>query len=197
MRAAHGKGMSCEVNMAKNILISGFLGGAVMFAVMLACRLFLPGLVSTEFRSMPNQVPIQAALKERITEPGTYVSPYLPPDKRDALFPDYLNEPVFIIRYTGYTHGTVPGFFSAGMLAFLLGPMAAAWLLAQASERVLAAYSRRVLFVAALGAFYAVSGDLLRTLSEEQPFRAVAGMMAISVTTWALVGLVLAWRIKR
>jgi hypothetical protein len=180
----------------KDILISGVLGGIVMFMVMVAFRLFLPAVGNSGFRTMPDQVQIHAALKGRIAEPGTYVCPYLPPNETSALFPDYLNEPVFAVTYRGYTHATVPGFASVGILSFLLAPLAAAWLLSQASDRVLATYFRRVVYVAALGLFVAVSADLMRALTEEQPFTAVAGMAAVSVITWAFVGLALAWRIR-
>ena len=94
--------------MAKNILISGVLGGIVMFVVMVAGRILLPGVGGSNFRAMPDQVQIHAALKARITEPGTYICPYLPPDRSSALFPDYLNEPIFAISYSGHTHGTDP-----------------------------------------------------------------------------------------
>jgi hypothetical protein len=182
--------------MTKDIMISGVLGGVVMFVVMLACRLFLSGVGNSGFRTMPGQGQIHAALKERISEPGTYVCPYLPPNERSALFPDYLNEPIFAVTYRGYTHATVPGFASVGILSFLLAPMAAAWLLSQASDKVLSTYSRKLLFVTTLGLFIAVSTDLLRTLTEEQPFPAALRMAVVSLITWALIGLVLAWRIK-
>ncbi len=182
--------------MARNILISGILGGVVMFVVMAAFRIFLPGVGYPVLRAIPGQVQIHAALKERITEPGTYVCPYLPTNEQRALFPDYLNEPVFAITYRGYTHATVPGFASVGILAFLFAPMTASWLLSQASTRVLATYSRRVLYVASLGLFVAISADLLRGLTEEQTFSTVAAKALVSLITWALVGLVLAWGIK-
>jgi hypothetical protein len=180
----------------KDVLISAVLGGVVMFVVALALRFALPGVGNSGFRTMPDQARIHAALKERITEPGTYVCPYLGPSESNALFSDYLNEPIFEVTYKGYTHATVPGFASAGMLSFLLAPMAAAWLLSQASNRVLATFSRRVIFVASLGLFLAVSADLLRALTEERTIATVAGMAAGSLITWILVGLVLAWRIK-
>lgn len=182
--------------MTRNILISGVLGGAVMFLVMVAGRIFLPDIGNAGFRTMPDQVQIHAALKQRITEPGTYVCPYLPPNERNAYFPDYLNEPIFAVTYRGYTHATVPGFRSVGILSFLLAPMTASWLLSRASDRVLATYFRRVVFVTTLGLFVAVSADLLRTLTEERQFSAAAGTAVASVITWALIGLVLAWRIK-
>ena len=147
-------------------------------------------------RSIPDQVPVHAALKARITEPGTYVFPYATHEDRSALFPDYLNEPIFAVTYKGFTHSTVPGFASAGILSFLLAPMAAAWLLSQASEKVLATYIRRAAFVASLGFFIAVSTDLLRALSDEQTLVAVAGAAVLSILTWSSVGLVLAWRVK-
>ncbi len=182
--------------MTKNLLISGVLGGVVMFIVMAASRLFLPAVGHAVFLVMPDQVPIHAQLKERITKSGTYVVPYLSPEKRSALFPDYMNEPVFAVTYRGYTHGTVPGFASVGMLSFVLAPMVAAWLLSQASERVLATYLRRVLFVSILGLFIAVSADLMSSLVDELPLASVAGKAVASVITWVLVGLFLAWRIK-
>jgi len=182
--------------MIKNIMISGILGGIVMFIVMAAFRLFLPALGNATLLAMPDQVPIHAQLKERITKPGTYVVPYLSPERRSALFPDYLNEPIFAVTYKGHTHSTVPGFASFGMLSFLLAPTAAAWLLSQTSERILATYLRRVLFVSALGLFIAVSADLMRSLTDELPLAFVAGRATYSVVTWVLIGLILAWRIK-
>jgi hypothetical protein len=180
----------------KNILISGILGGAAMFVVILAGRILLPGLGHVRFQTMPDQVKIHAALKERITKPGTYVCPYLPSSESAPAFPDYLNEPIFAVTYKGYTHATVPGFASVGILSFLLAPMAAAWLLAQASEWVLATFLRRVVYVAALGLFVALAADLLRTLTEEEAFTTVAGMAVVRVIAWAAAGLILAWRIK-
>jgi hypothetical protein len=186
-----------EVSMVKKLLVSGILGGVVMFVVTVACRFLLPGVGNPKLRAMPDQVQIHAALKVRITKPGTYVCPYLPPGETRALFPDYLNEPVFAVTYNGYTHATVPGFKSAvGILSFLFAPLAAAWLLSQTSDRLLATYFRRVIYVAALGVFVAVSADFPRTLTEERSFTAVAGMAGVSVITWVSVGLVLAWRIR-
>jgi hypothetical protein len=167
-----------------------------MLAVMMASRMFFPGLGGSKFKTMPNQVQIHAALKRSITQPGTYVCPYLPLEERGPLFPDYLNEPIFAVTYRGHTHSTVPGFASVGMLSFLLAPMAAAWLLAHASDRIRAAYSRRLIFVAMLGFFVVAAADLLSALTEEQPFAEVAGKAFVSLITWASVGLVLAWKIR-
>lgn len=74
--------------------------------------------------------------------------------------------------------------------------MVAAWLLSQASDRVLATHLRRVLFVSILGLFIAVTADLLSSLTDELPFASVAGKGVASVITWVLIGFVLVWRIK-
>ena len=107
-----------------------------------------------------------------------------------------MNEPVFAVNYGGYTHATVPGFASIGMLSFLLAPMAAAWLLSRASERVEGTYLNRVFFIASLGVFIAIAGDLMRSLTEEASMAIVAGKVAITIIVWILTGLVLAWRIR-
>ncbi len=182
--------------MAKEILISGFLGGVVVFLVLAACRIFLPGVARTELQPMPGQELVHAVLKAQITKPGVYICPYLPPDRRSGPYPDYLNEPIFAVTYRGTTHATVPGFVSVGVLSFLLAPMVAAWLLSQASTKVMATYSRRVIFVVTLGLFVAFSSDLLRAMIDELPFSVVVGMMGVSMITWTLAGLILAWRIK-
>ena len=182
--------------MSKDIVTAGILGGVVMFVCLAAGRIFLPDFDNSGFRMLPDQVPMQAALKERIKTPGTYVCPYLPPNQDTALFPDYWKEPVFTITYTGYTHSTVPGFGSIGVFSFLLAPLAAGWLLSQASDRVLATFSRRWIFVTTLGLFVAVSSDLLRALTDEQKLPAVAVAVLGTVITWLLIGLVLAWRIR-
>jgi len=82
------------------------------------------------------------------------------------------------------------------MLPFLFAPMTAARLLPRASERVPATYSRRVVFITSLGQFVAAAADLLRALTDERSFLAVAVAATVSLITWTHVGLVLAWRIK-
>jgi hypothetical protein len=185
-----------EVSMKKRIAISAVLGGLVIFAEMAAFRVFLPGVGSSPLRTLPDQVRIHRALKAVITQPGTYICPYLPMEERSAIFPDYLNEPVFAVIYRGHTHSTVPGFASFGILHFLLAPLVAACLLSQASARILKSYARRVVFMTALGLFIAVSADLPRMLTDELPLHIAVEMAVISLITWAGAGAVLAWIIK-
>ena len=181
--------------MVKDILISGVLGGIVMF-LGLAGSLLIPGAMGHEtIRPVPDQAEIHAALKERITEPGTYAVPYLRPEEASS-FETYGDEPLYEIRYKGYTHNTVPGFKNPGVLAFLLAPMIATWLLSRASSSVLSRYSRRVLFVTVLGLFLAVGGDWVRALADETPVSGLAASTFASIVTWLLVGLVVAWRIR-
>jgi hypothetical protein len=48
------------------------------------------------------------------------------------------------------------------LVLFLLAPLLAAWLLSQASDRILAAYPRKVLFFSALGLLLALVCDVPR-----------------------------------
>lgn len=61
-----------------------------------------------------------------------------------------------------------------------------------ASEKILATYARRVLFVTVLGLLFAVYGDLY----SQKPLDLILLSSINNVITWTLVGLVLAWRIK-
>lgn len=78
------------------------------------------------------------------------------------------------------------------LFCILVAPIIAAWLLSLTSEKVLAKYSRRVLFVTILGLFLAVFGDVL----SEKPNDRILLSSINSLITWFLAGLVIAWRIK-
>ena len=145
-------------------------------------------------KPLSDQKEVQYALKERITEPGIYICPYRPPD--DTLFPDYGNEPIFAIKYTGLTHNTARGIFTFSLLLVFIAPMIAAWMLSVTSEKILSKYYRRVLFVMVLGIFLAVFGDLMRSSTESELTEYLIFLAINSIITWFLVGLVIAWRIK-
>lgn len=181
--------------MKKDILISGLLGGAVLFISMLIFHAILPFKSSIILNTVSDQYGLQKALTAEITEPGIYANPYLPPHESSSV-PDYLNQPIYQIIYKGNTHSTVPGLFSFPVLMIFIAPVIAAWLLSVTSERILSKYSRRVLFIAVLGLFIAVFCDILQMstgllTNEYYLFSAVSNTI-----TWILAGLVIAWKIK-
>jgi hypothetical protein len=60
------------------------------------------------------------------------------------------------------------------------------------SERILAKFSRRLVFVTFFGLFLAVYGGI----SSEKPPDLIVLSSLNNLITWALAGVVIAWRIK-
>ena len=181
--------------MTKRIILAGLLGTVVMSVwVMFSFAVLRIG--GKSIRPVPDQAEVHAALKSRITQPGTYACLYIASEREVALFPNYLDEPLYEITYKGYTHNTVPGFKNLGVLSILLAPMLAAWLLTKASDGVLRRYSRRVLFVAILGVFLALAGDWPRAVADEQGASSLLLTTANTLVTWLLAGLAIAWQIR-
>jgi len=176
--------------MKKEILLSGLLGGVVIFVWLIVSTALLP-LNGNSANQIPNDKEIHTILKEKIRQSGIYFLPDHPDENQDD-YPDYENEPVFSIIYGGRTPSTFMGQFIFELLCIFIAPMVAGWLLSMASESILAKYSRRVLFVAVLGLFLAVFAELF----SPKPLDKILLSSLNNVITWALVGLVIAWRIK-
>jgi hypothetical protein len=176
--------------MKKEMLLSGLLGGIVIFVWTVISTSLLP-VSGKRAQPIPNDKEIHTLLKEKITEPGMYFLPdHL--DESSTDYPDYENEPIFSIIYGGRTPGTFLGQMIFELFCIFGAPIIAAWMLSVTSERILAKYSRRVLFIAVLGLFLAVFGDVF----SEKPLDIILLSSINGLITWALVGLVIAWRIK-
>ena len=176
--------------MKKDILLSGLLGGLVIFAWIIISSTIIPlsGNVGNE---IPDDKDIHTMLKNKIPESGIY---WLPghTGQEEGLYADYGNEPIFYIFYAGATPNTMIAPTIVEILCILLTPIIAAWILSKASEKILAKYTRRVLFVTVIGLLFAVYGDLY----SQKPLGLILLSSINNVIIWALVGLVLAWRIK-
>jgi hypothetical protein len=179
----------------RQIIVSGLLGGVVIFAWLVVSTGILR-IGATPIRPLPDQAELHAALKKRITEVGTYACLYISSEKEASQYPNYLNEPLYAITYKGYTHNTVPGFKHPGLLGILLAPVVAAWLLAKSSDGILARYWTRVLFVTVLGLLLALGGDWPRAMASEDPASRLLPVTAKTIVAWLLAGLVISWRIK-
>ena len=177
--------------MKKQILLSGLLGGIVIFAWLIIGSSLLH-LNGDRPAPIPNDLEIHTLLKERVSEPGYYFLPDHPKEGEENVYPDYGNEPLFFITYGGRTPNTFMGQLFYEIFCFIVAPMIAAWLLSVASDKILAKYSRRVLFVTVLGLFLAVYGDVL----SEKPMDRILLSSINALLTWFLAGLVIAWRIR-
>ncbi|MBU0983865.1 MAG: hypothetical protein KKA42_08345 [candidate division Zixibacteria bacterium] len=182
--------------MNKQIIVAGCLGAIVMFVWLVVSYTMLPLSGRQEIRTVDDQLELHAFLKARISEPGKYAVPYLAPGQEALVYDSYRDEPLYEVTYQGYTHNTVPGFLTIGMFGFLFAPLLAAGLLAHAAPGVLQTYGRRVLYVVILGLFLSFGSDWLRGLTGEHTTGMILRASVNQVITWALVGAVLAWRIK-
>ena len=182
--------------MKKNVFLAGLFGGIVMFVWLFVTNAMIPIKSNMIHKIAPNQLEIHKVLKENIKEAGTYSCPYLSHEEEELL-PDYRSQPVYSITYSGGTHGD-----SASLSMFLpilivfLTPLMAAWMLSKTSSKVMAKYSRRVLFVVLIGLIIALFDDILQMSFGPQPKDYLLYLAVNHVITWFLAGLVIAWRVK-
>lgn len=183
--------------MKKTILISTLLGGLVAFIWLTVSNAVIPVKSDMIHRIAPNQLEVHAALKDNITTPGTYAIPYLSRAQESSL-PEYRDQPVYTVMYTGYTHGdqgSSADFFVPLAVVFLVAFLAS-WMLSVTSGEVLSRYGMRVLFVTLLGVVIALHDDILQMYLGPQPRDYLVFLAVSNVLTWFLMGLVIAWRIK-
>ena len=181
--------------MKKNVIMAGLLGGLVAFVWLFISNAIIPVKSNMIHQIAPNQFEVHSALKEHITEPGTYAVPYLTLEQ-EASRDDYRGQPVYTVIYTGYTHG------DPGSPANLLVPIAvmflvaflAAWMLSVTSQKILSGYFRRVMFVTLLGVVVSLHDDILQTFIGPLPTDYLVFLAVNNVLTWFLMGLVIAWK---
>ena len=182
--------------MKKNVVIAGLLGSVVMFVWLTLTNAVLPVKSDMIHKIPPNQLEIHKVLKENIKTTGTYSCPYLSPQE-EGLLPDYRNQPVYSITYSGITHGNpaaVPMLIP--ILIVLIVPMTAAWMLSVTSERILSKLSRRVLFVAFIGVIVSLYDDVLQMSFGPLAKDYLVFLAVNNTVAWVLTGLVIAARIK-
>lgn len=188
--------------MKKEVLVAGLLGGAVMLVWLFVTNAVLPFKSNLIHQVLPlsNQLVVHEALRDNITESGTYSVPYLSLEE-ETQFPDYRNQPVYSITYEGYTHGGGSGGSTMSSLpvvimAVFIPPLIAAWMLSVASPAILAKYSRRFLFVAVLGVIVALYDDVLQMAFGPQSKDYLVFLALNNLIAWTLTGLVIARRIR-
>jgi hypothetical protein len=93
-------------------------------------------------------------------------------------------------------HETAGGVMIAGIFVMLVLPTVSAWLLTQASDRVLMSFPRKVFFFFVVGLLFALFSDLNKYGIDGYPLRDILMLGAHDIAVWTVVGLVIAWRIK-
>lgn len=178
--------------MAKRVIVAGLLGGFVVIVWTIVVNGIFGFKSSIDMKPIPDERGVYETLKSTITEPGRYI--LNPAVDSSGFYP--ANEPVFSVLYGGMGHE------AAGMMALIqlplafVAPMIAAWMLSMTSTRVRSNRKRKVIFVTCIGLLLGASGMLDNFGIGGYPLESTLLLVGHDIVLWALVGLVLAWRIR-
>ncbi len=175
----------------KRVIVAGLLGVLVLIVWTFVVNGILGFKSSIDMKQIPNERKVYEVLKENVTEPGRYVCN--PEKTSEGRFPD--GEPVFGLLYGGMGHEGAGGFMWFGLVIYILSPIIAAWMLSQASVRVLSRYFRKVLFFSAIGLLLALFGDLANAGIGSYPVQDAVMWGLHDIVLWTLIGLVVATRV--
>ncbi|HXG31980.1 MAG TPA: hypothetical protein VNJ11_01335 [Bryobacteraceae bacterium] len=181
----------------KKQILAGVLGGVAMFVASAFTHMVLP-LGEAGIRSLPQEEPVLAALKEHVREPGFYLFPGLAqgatPAQQGQWEERYRRGPVGVLVYQPAGGPPMsPRQLGTECLSNILVALIAAWLLAQTR---LAGYASRVLFVATLGLASSLAIDVSHWNWYGFPTSFMLASMADQVISFAAAGLVLAGPVK-
>lgn len=179
--------------MSKNIIMAGILGGVVL----ILWNFILNGLFGLNARINMKQIPqerkVYELLKETIVEPGGYVcNPEL---NSEGMYPE--NVPVYTIQYSGFGHEAAGIEALLGLILFLITPILGTWMLSFMSERIISSFRGKVLFFTAIGILIALSGREASFGIGGLPIEIAFFLTLKVVIEWTLVGLVVAWIMKK
>lgn len=140
-------------------------------------------------KQLPNERVVYAFLSEHVTRPGRYVcNPEVLPEQR---FPG--NAPIFAVHYSGLGHDDAGQEVILGVVVALLAPIAGAWLLGNASSRILSRYGSRLLFFAMIGIVLFLLGTAARFGISAYSLGDALALGAHDLAAWVLAGCVVAW----
>jgi hypothetical protein len=173
------------------VLSAGLLGAVVLIAWTFVVNGVLGFQSRLDMKQIPAERQVYEVLQQHIVEPGRYI--FNPPSTTAGQPPG--EGPVFSALFSGVGHEAAGGLMVVGLVGFLLAPLLGAWLLAQASDQILASHLRKVLFFVALGLLLALVADIPKYGIGNYPLPDALAYAGNRLVAWTLVGLVVAWRI--
>ena len=180
------------------MLVAGVLGAFVVFVAQSLSWLVL-GVHDRTIHRLPNGEAIAALLREAAPAPGVYHHPGmpLPGESQESWAARYRTGPVvpFLAYQPGGTEPFSPVQPLRGWILDVVSATIVAWLLSLAAPS-LPGYAGRVAFVTLFGVFAACVSWLSTCNWMSLPVDWTVVMSLELVASWALVGLVLAWRIR-
>ena len=176
------------------VIKAGLLGGLVVILCTIVGLALIPLRNAMGWKEVPNEAPVLEVLDANLPETGLYLVPgHSPPDSLFRARHD--DGPFFRVHSLRQgTEGPVRALIS--ILALLAAPLIPAWILYAICRGASPTFTARATIVASLGLFVALASDIQLWGLELYPLSYSLLYVVYSLVTWALVGLVLAWRIK-
>jgi hypothetical protein len=176
----------------RRVLLAGLLGGIVMLAWLVVADGILGFKRSVDMRQIPKERDVYTFLAEHVTEPGRYAcNPEVLPEQR---YPGH--DPIFAVQYSGLGHDDAGQEMILGFVVMLLASIAGAWVLANASSRILSRYASRVLFLATIGIVLALLSVSARFGISAYSLGDALALAVHDLAAWVLAGLAVAWVVK-
>lgn len=146
---------------------------------------------SIDMKTLPNEREVYAYLSKNVTEPGRYVcNPEILPEQR---FPG--EAAIFAVHYTGFGHDDAWQEMILGLLVAVLAPITGAWLVRNASARILSRYGSRFMFFAGLGVVAALLGILARFGIASYSLSDAVALGLHDLAAWMVAGVFVAWKV--
>ena len=178
--------------MTRKVILAGLAGGIVLTLWTFVFNGVFGFRNRIDMKQVPNERQVYELLKENVASPGRYLcNPEL---TAAGAFPD--GEPAFGILYGGVGHEAAGRYSLVQLLLAFGASLAGAWLLSCSSRRVMARYSRRVLFFSGIGVLVALFSDLGDVGIGAYPASDALLLAAHTVAVWTAMGFAVAWRMK-
>lgn len=192
--------------MTKRILLGGVLGGIALFLWSSITHMVLP-LGEVGVQQMQNEEPVLTAMRSSIQAPGFYFfpgmdrSPGMTAEQQEAATQEwqtkYNTGPWGILIYhPPGTSSSFPVQLTRELLTNIVSALLAAFLLSRALGG-LSSFGMRVAFVALLGLFASVAGDIPYWNWYGFPTNYTLAQLTDQVSGFAVVGLVLGGIVKK
>jgi len=172
----------------KKVIVAGLLGGIVMIVWLVIVDGFLGFQRGIEMNQLDDERAVYAFLVEHAPEPGRYV--VNPEVSADRAFPE--DDPVFAVQYSGLGHADAGQEVLLGLVVVFLAPVLGAWLLSNASDRILSRYGSRLFFFSVIGVVFTLFGVMARFGLARYPLGDAAALSVHDLAAWVVAGLVVA-----
>ena len=176
----------------QRVILAGLLGGLVLMVWFVIVDGILGFKRGMEMNTVADERSVYAFLVDHVPEPGRYVvNPEILPAQA---FPEH--DPVFSVQYSGLGHADAGREILLGLVVMLLAPVVGAWLLFNASSRVLSGYGSRIVFFSAIGLVFTLFGVMTRFGLASYSLGNAVALSAHDLAAWIVAGLVVAWFVR-